>query len=261
MKKLKIISWNIAGGRKVLSSNRFDYGSEDVAYFAKIIKKQNPDIICFQEVHFSKNSEPTSGLIAKILGGYNVSNYILSPSHIDKNCLLGMSMLTKFDVIKSTNFVYPYPKFELFFKDGRKAEKHNKGMQVIEIKDFLIANTQILPIGIFGHTYLEENGRYLINRIIEKQIKNLKRPMILCGDFGADYENRFYEVFNKLVTTLHLNDAIKGCVTRNVDSSKVGKFKTDYIFYSPEFKLIKSGVIETQTDHFLCFAEFEYNEL
>lgn len=261
MKRLKVISWNIAGGRKVLSNKRFDYGSEDVSYFVKSIKPLNPDIICFQEIHFKKNSKATSDLVAEMLDGYSVCNYKLSPSHIDNNYFLGMSILSKMDVLGTSNIVYPYPEFSLYFKDGRKAQKHNKGLQIIKNDDFIIGNTQLLPIGIFGHTYTSKDGLFLIEKIITEQLNHLKRPVILCGDFGADYENRFYEVFDKLITTFDFVDSIRNYDTRNFDSSKINKFKTDYIFYSPEFKLINSGVIETQTDHFLCWAEFEYNEL
>ncbi len=254
--KIKIASWNIAGGRKVNSSQRFDYGQEELSYFSKNLKKINPDIICIQENHF-RNGESYSKRIVNILGSYNVFDYELSPSHIDADFRLGLSILSKSIFKDAKNFVYPYPEFELNFKDGQPASRHNKGFQILKTDDIFIANTQLLPIGLFGHLYSSGDGMILSKKIEDLFFNNLKLPLIFCGDFSGDFNGEFDKVFGKFLDKFNLQDALTGKKTRNIDSEIQKKLKTDYIFYSSEFRLIKSEVVETNTDHFLCYAEFE----
>lgn len=256
MKKIRVVSWNIAGGRKIRSSKRFDYGDEDIKYFASNLKNINPDFICLQEVHFN-NNQSTSSEICKILHDYKFIDFELSPSHIDPKSRLGMSVLSKSGPDNHKNLTYPYPEFDLHFPNGRLADRHDKGLQVIDFSRMFIANTQLLPLGIFGHYYDTDEGLVLAGQISDIFINNLSSPLIFCGDFGSDYNGKFYEIFKNVIKKFGLKDALMGMNTRNLDSINASKVKADYIFYSSHFKLLDSGIIETETDHFLCYADFE----
>lgn len=253
--RVKIASWNIAGGRKVKSNKRFDYANEDVEYFVDNIKRLDPDIVCLQEAHF-KDGESTAQKISRLLSSYNVFDQELSPSHIESGYRLGNSILSKMDFQSKENFIFPYPEFEMYFKDGRKAIRHDKGLQLVKVNNFFVANTQFFPIGIFGHKYYKDGGKALIEKmsiLIEEQ---LKTPLLFVGDFSGDFGDYFNELMSSVLHKFSLTDSIKNKMTRNEDSEGKGKFKTDYILYSQDFNLIKSQVIETETDHYLCFSEF-----
>ena len=71
-------------------------------------------------------------------------------------------------------------------------------------------------------------------------------------DFNFSDPQKVFSIINEL----NLINALPDEGTR--PSKDGSKKKSDFIFYSSEFKLINSGIIETNTDHYLCWAEFEY---
>lgn len=258
MKRIKIVSWNIAGGRTIKSNLRFDYDRENLAYFVGKIFSVNPDIVLIQENHF-KDGRSVAKEIANSLKMNNVYDYELSPSHIDKSFRIGTSILSKYKAETEMKELYPYPDFELYFKsDGRKADRHEKGLHIVNINSINIANTHIPPIGLFNYYYDRGLGAEYFKEIEKVIIPNLKKPAILAGDFSGDYNNNFNNVFKNIINTFDFKDALIGFNTRNNDSQENYKTKTDYILYSKDLKLINSGVIKTNTDHYLCYAEFEY---
>lgn len=249
---MKIVSWNIAGGRKIKTLKSFDYGDEDLEYFANKLKDVNADVVCLQETHTNSKQSVAKELAKKLKMNY-IFDSPASASHIDKDFLLGNSIISNFQIDNPQTKVYLYPDFELFWKDGRMAERHDKLLQIVKIKGINIANTQLLPIGLFGYSYNDKKVETYA-RGIEKKLMGVPTPTLICGDFSGDFVNDFVEdVFKNLFRKNKLLDAIKN-VTRPL-KDRVGS-QTDHIYFSPEFKLIASGVIQTQTDHYLCWADF-----
>ncbi|MDQ3099297.1 MAG: endonuclease/exonuclease/phosphatase family protein [bacterium] len=249
---VKIISWNIAGGRKVKSGAMFDYESENLEYFANEIKKLDPDIVCLQENLLNKKRSVGKDIshLINVTNIYDTSaNHIAN--HIDPEYELGMTILSKdpFENAKST--FYPNPSFPLLWKDGSEAAIHNKFMQEVAYNSITIINTQMLPIRIWGYNYSEEPGKSFSDAI-QETFKLSKLPLLFCGDFNT---NDPQELYNHTFDKLGLKDALNSDETRPGTTEQFNK--PDHIFYSPEFKLIKSEIVKTQTDHYLCFAEFE----
>lgn len=249
--RIKIVSWNVAGGRKVKSLDQFDYEAEDLNYFASEIKKINPDIVCFQESH-SNSSRSISNEIAQFLKIKNVFDSPFSPSHIDSNYQLGVSIIPKFSFIAKNTLQLPYPKFKLYWKNGREADIHHKAMQKVLIEGFNLVNIQLLPLGLWGFDYSKDKGKEF-SLEIDKTLNLLNSPLIFCGDINFDKPDLIYP---KLIKRLCLKEALPNLTTRPTKNNS--KKTPDHIFYSPEFLLIDSGIIQTQTDHYLCFAEFEF---
>ncbi len=256
MKNIKVVSWNIAGGRQIKSDQRFDYHEEDLVYFADQIKVLEPDVIFLQEVHFSEDFS-TSNLIARKLNMDNVYDHELSPSHIDKDYKLGNSIITKAKADSESKDLYPYPDFDLYFvNNGKKAERHDKGIQSVFIDKVCYANTHLPPLGLFGYNYLDGKGKKFGEDICDILIMNLKTPLIFAGDFSGDFDDKFFDTFSNLISKFSLEDSLNNEMTRNIDSSNKTKYKTDYILYSDDFELKESKIVETNTDHFLCYSEF-----
>lgn len=248
---MKIISWNIAGAHTIASLEHFDYDQEDLLYFVDEIRKIDPDIICLQESHTAISEEKSNALeLANALGFEYVLNSPSSPSHINSAFKLGIAILSKEPFLETEMVTFPNPDEPLFWKDGRPAATHEKNIQVATYKNFSIANNQMLPVTLFGLSYEEGVGARLakgINEIVENKLRN---PIIWCGDFNHD---RPLDIYAHM-STLGLVDALPDVATRpSLDELKK---RSDHIFYSPEFNLIDSGVVHTNTDHFLCFAEF-----
>ncbi len=255
MASIRIVSWNISAGREAKSLEQFDYLTENLSYFTSKIKETHADVVCLQEVHFnSKRSQARE--IAQELGLKSIFESPRSPSHINKDYLMENAILTELEILQHKTYQYPYPKFPLVFADGRPAAIHNQNLQVAMLPEFNVANTQLLPLGLFGYNYFQGLGREFGAKF-EQTLKVLKTPLLLCGDFSGDFENDKVElVFNKVFPKLGLKDALPEVVTRPTNDGK--KHKNDHIFYSKDFIFRDARVIPTNTDHYLCVADFDY---
>jgi endonuclease/exonuclease/phosphatase family metal-dependent hydrolase len=249
-KKLTVASWNIAGGHVMRSLDHFDYEKEDLTYFADALRTADPDIILLQEVHSNADRSVATDL-AVLLGYENVYSQAVSPSHIDAEYRLGLAVLSK-EPLEQLDFVeYAYPHFPLSFSDGRPAVVHHKGAQLLMAGDVMIANTQMLPLTVFGAHYDEGEGKVLAGRIDQLLEARLRTPVIFGGDFNFDTPSAIYP---GLYAKLKLHEALPNELTR---PNKEGVKKTpDHILYSEGLVLASSRIQEVQADHYLCIAEF-----
>lgn len=250
---IKVISWNIAGGRKMKSDAHFDYEPEDLGYFANEIIKFDPDVVCIQENLLNKERSVSNDLAKKLSveAVYDVSAKHVS-NHIDSDYELGMTILSHIPFEVTANLFYPDPSFELRWSDGSNAAVHHKFLQIVSFGNFRIANTQMLPIRLWGYQYDEGEG-VLLAKGVEEVLMNLNSPLIFCGDFNFNDPDRVYHNFFKKVS---LKNSLPDQPTRPSNNSAFNK--PDHIYYSPEFKVIRSEIVNTQTDHYLCFTEFLY---
>lgn len=249
-KKLTVASWNIAGGRAMRSLDHFDYEDEDLGYFADELSTADPDIVLLQEVHFNKNRSVAREL-AGLLGYEYCYEQPMSPSHVDEHYQLGMAVLSRMPLKPLGTVQYPYPHFPLFFSDGRPAVVHHKGAQVFDFGGLMIANTQMLPLTVFGARYDEGEGKVLAQGIEASLLENLKTPVIFGGDFNFDSPKSIYP---NLYDQLRFREALPDELTRpNKENIK----KTpDHIVYSDGLTLAGSYVKPVRADHYLCVAEF-----
>jgi endonuclease/exonuclease/phosphatase family metal-dependent hydrolase len=248
--KLTIVSWNIAGGRTMRSLDHFDYEEENLSYFADVLRAADPDIILLQEVHFN-DERSVAKEIAALVGYKYVYEQPMSPSHIDDVYRLGMAVLSKRPLEPLETLEYPYPHFPLFFSDGRPAAVHHKGAQLLMADNVMIANTQMLPLAVFGAHYEAGEGAVLAEKIQSALLDRLKRPVILGGDFNFNAPRVIYP---HLYERLQLHEALPDTLTR---PNKEGVKQTpDHILYSEGIALVSSRVQEVQADHYLCIAEF-----
>lgn len=250
---LKIVSWNIAGGHKAASLDHFDYQGEELEYFAGEISKLTPNIICLQEAH-TKGSKSNATDLSELLDIEVIVNSVNSPSHIQRGYSLSNTIFSSLKHISVEENFYPDPKGELFWKDGTKANTHKKNLQYINFGDFNLANNQMLPVRLFGFSYDDKEGRgpELVEQINDVMSQIVENPVIWCGDFNYENPLRLYSHMKDL----QLKDALPDRTTRPAKDND--KKKPDHIFYSPEFSLIEARIIKTKTDHFLCYAELEF---
>jgi exonuclease III len=251
MERLRIASWNVAGGKTINSLKRFDFASTDIGYFTNELKQARPDIICLQEIH-TKDGEVQAQIFAEQLGMPYVFNTANSPSHIDPDYQLGNAILSRhaFTVAQDTKF--PNPSFELRWKDGSLAPDHPKGLQTVDIGDLTIANTQLLPVDIWDYNYRVGCGAELASDIEEIVIDSINHPVIVGGDFNYNHPK---EIFPHLYQVYNLAESLPNEITRPTES---GEMKTpDHILYSiSNFQVIQSEIIPTNTDHYLCIVDF-----
>ncbi len=256
---MKIASWNIAGGHTVKSKSHFDYEDEDVSYYVRHLAAIDPDVICLQEVHMNA-AQSTAQQIAEGLNGYQVSEFPLHDSHIDDNYKMGLAILTRGEFEDPQLHLYPPPEFDLYFNDGRRAAKHDKGLQTVRYGGNLIANTHMLPLIIFGYDYRYDKGRKFAGTIDNAMAANLGEPLIFCGDFGAS--NAQASTYKKTIGIFKLQNALPAKPTYHAASEVGGINAPDCIFFSTaSLERSDAGIIITKTDHYLCWADIKLSTI
>ncbi len=253
--KIKIASWNIAGGHTLSTLKQFDYSSQDISYFIEKIRAVDPDIICLQESHTSDDGLRSNAQeIAQALSYPYVINTVCNPSHIEKGQQLSTAILSKMPFEKQTSVFYPDPSEPLVWKSGRPAgEPHHKNLQVVKVGDFSVANNQMLPLHLFNLAYDQEGvGATMAQGINEIMRVQVTSPVVWCGDFNFDDPFAIYPY----LTELGLKEALPEGDTR--PAVEGAKKRTDHILYSSEFVCTSSGIEVVNADHYLCWAEFDF---
>ncbi len=244
---LTIATWNIAGARPIRSSDVFDYEGEDVGYFVEKLKTINPDIVCLQETHMNA-TRSVAKEIAEKLGGYSYYETAMSPSHVDEEYELGNAILAKENALSNKSFIFPYPSFELYLPGNKPAARHDKRFQLNYFNFGLVVNLQMLPLKFLGTPYDSVSGKEFASNMEDVLIDHLEKPLLFCGDFNTENAPTLYE---RLLKRMGMKNALP-----NIPTRPNGK-RSDYIFYSDNFRLVDSSIIETNTDHYLCWARFE----
>ena len=148
---MKILSWNVNGLRSV----------HNKGVFLNWVKKEDPDIICLQEIKAQKNQIPNE---------LHLSNYNLCVNQAEKKGYSGVLVYSKEKPIK----VREYLGLSRFDNEGR--------LLWLSFKDFDLLNLYI-PHG--GRQ--KENLKYKLSsysKLLEKLNSNKRRNIILAGDFN-----------------------------------------------------------------------------
>lgn len=238
-----IATWNIAGGRPIKTDGLFDYADEDINYFADELRKINPDVICLQETHMN-DERSVAGELCAMLGGYQIQEMRISPSHVDEQYYFGNALLSKEIPISYTSDLYPYPSFPLFLPGSTPDRHHDKGFQVAIFDFITIINTQMMPLKFLGTPYNTPNGKKFAHEMEEQLISCVQAPFILCGDMNFNDAPSLYPYLLK-----NMKSALSDGPTRP------GGKKSDYIFVPESCKVIANGIVPTNTDHYLCWAK------
>lgn len=245
---LKIASWNIAGGHTIKSNERFDYDEEENAdYFIKHLSEINADVICLQESHW----HPTNSLSNRIAAALNyqfVFETINSPSGIDPEFKESTAILSRMPLNDMQEFCLPYPRFDMYLPGGEPAERWDKYLQVCSIQGIKIGNIHTQPLGYFNFDYHEELGAGYAKEIELLLQNELQQSFILVGDLNTTEAEVVFQDFYK-------HNELVDALPNNLPTRPNGNH-IDYILHSPFAIKNNSSIIETKTDHFLCWAEF-----
>lgn len=250
--RVRIASWNIAGGRKIKSLKRWDYEREGLKYFIGHLKKISPDVVCLQETHSSPGSFPTQvQTIASGVGMQESYECVMSDSHIDTKRKIGIAIISRLKINEVRTHKYEYPWFKLLFPDRREAKRLEKYLMLASVNGFNLANTLLHPLHLWGYSYDRGEG-YKLAQKYQKLFLALKRPLIMCGDINTNSPGKVYSNFFK---KFGLSEALPNVITR--PSQEEESRRSDHIFHSDEFELVSSDIIKTKTDHYLCTAELK----
>ncbi len=270
--KLKIISYNVLEGFSDFykyECKKIEFHPERLSAAKKLIKEENPDILCLTEAL------------------WNVKSY--RNFYIDYQKEFNYRYI---DIRYSIILLSKYP--IIFSKANGSLEQESEGIG-------LTAKVQIgkraVNINII-HPKVSSTEKQKTH-FVKKLMENQTTPSIILGDFNSiskedRYSTEWKENFkNKILTDFYYNrkqkekiiaDMLKGKVTKFIQESgfidtykeKNKKFdftiptdlaskdkstgiRIDYIFTSPDIKIINSGIIknklsEMASDHYPIYA-------
>jgi endonuclease/exonuclease/phosphatase family metal-dependent hydrolase len=248
---LKLASWNIAGGHTIRSNERFDYEpNEDANYFIDRLKALNMDVVCLQESHYHPEKS-LSQRIASALGFQYVFETVNSPSGIDPEYKESTAILSRKPIENERAFCLPYPTFDLFLPDGSPAARWDKFLQTCTIDGVLIGNIHTQPLGYFKYDYHRGAGATYAKELERLLLKHLCKNFILAGDFNTTEADGVY-------ATLYSENQLIDSLSSRQPTRPNGKH-IDYILLTPNITKIRSGIIDTKTDHYLCWTELSIN--
>jgi hypothetical protein len=141
--------------------------------------------------------------------------------------------------------------------DGRKADQHDKYLQIAWRGALCIATAQTQPLEYLGQPYSSDGGGGYARKLTELFVQKLGSPLVFAGDFCTDNGAANPAVpFADMCDRLDITDALPACPTR-FD----GVNHPDAIFVSRDLPVIDGGIVVTETDHFLCWAEISLPEM
>ena len=251
---MRIATWNIAAGHKLQSSTPLAYAEQDLSYFIDQLRRIDCDVICLQE---AENRPDTGYSMAKDIADQLGIDYIFEtlthPSHIRKNALLSLAIISKNPLTETIATPQPYPSFPLTLPDGNPAKKHVKYLQHAKIDGIMVANVHTQPLEFLGTPYESDLGKEYAEELNQLFIRELQRPLIFTGDFCADlHTSHVANIYTRTCETLQLTDILPPGQTKPFN-----KGRSDAIFVSPELTTTDSSITETMTDHFLCWATIQ----
>lgn len=247
---MKVATWNIAGGRKINSKDHFDYQKSDLTYFIDRLRDIDADVVCLQEVEFDANNSGAN-IIATALEMPYIFETKMHVSHIDPSKHISIAILSKNKPDKTFAVQQPYPDFPLFLPNGDPAKVHLKYLQYIELNGVQIANTHTQPLEFLGTPYQSLQGKKYADTLSELFIESLNTPLVFAGDFNADKSTKHVsEIFDKACTHLGLSDVLPDGNTKPFN-----KGRPDALFISTGLSHNQSAIVQTETDHFLCWAD------
>ncbi len=244
--QLRIATWNIAGGHTVRSAESLDYDpQEHVEYFASQLRNLAPDVVCLQESKTNRH-DTLAARLGRAAGFAHVFDTPSCPSHIDPNYQLSNAILSRQPFESQQAIVLPLETFSLSYK-GEPAEPYQRMAQIVTLGGLAVVNLHLEPLGRFHHNYERGEGLAYAHQLDRALLKVLRRPLVIAADWNTD---RLEKAHAPLLAAHRLREADLGLATTPAASHP------DHIVYSPELTCIAAGTVKTQTDHYLCWADF-----
>ncbi|MDD3284035.1 MAG: exodeoxyribonuclease III [Patescibacteria group bacterium] len=153
--RLKILSWNINGIRAMMKKGFLDF-----------LKKQNPDILCLQEIKIDDN--------AKNKESFDFKNYDEFWNSAKRPGYSGTMMLIKNSLKKEVI--------------SKKIYTHDEGrVQILELKKFYLINVYF-PNSKDDLARLDYKIKFNNKLLLHIKLLEKKKPVIICGDYNVAHE-------------------------------------------------------------------------
>lgn len=249
---MKIATWNIGSGintndyvgeffDKVPEANPDD---KCMQVIAKQIVENNIDVIALQEVITTESFDYIKKL-SKLTGLEYYETFENSPSHLIKNTMFGVAILSRYpiEVIRKEFFANP----NLTKTTAKGVYKtHDKGYMLVKIladKPFYISNTHFLPFHRFDTEILDYAESFVA---FQEDLINYNA--IACGDYNVvEGAEKLKNLLSKLTDFEFVFDEIS-----TVDNKRCDNILIPKKIEKKSQKMIKNA---DSSDHYMCIIE------
>ena len=250
MASLTVGSWNIGGG--ILGASHQLHGTAHLDYHISRISEWAPDVICLQEAHeFLDGSRGQAEAIASAVGYKNVHTVAISPSHLDQQAMLSLSVMSNYQISNARYTQFPNPDFTSKGPNGEQWVLFDKGYVTVDLTvedvDITLVNAHCFPLHYFGVTATDSQFSGMWTEFSNYLIEIAQNKSTIAV-IDLNYEP-IEDVMGKVFT----EGPYKNSFTRTPTIPK--GIQQDYILYaSPQLELEQTAVTPTDADHHYCEA-------
>jgi endonuclease/exonuclease/phosphatase family metal-dependent hydrolase len=240
---LSFATWNIGGGILGESHQRGALPSLD--YYASVLRKHGPDVVCLQEAHSFDDREGQSEYLARRCGYPYVASVPVSRSHLAKGAFLTLGVLPRFPVTALDYRQFPNPGLTATGPDGSHWELLDKGYTkaIIDVGDGLVGvlNAHCFPLHYFNAVATEPRFRELW-QTLASDLRDMREAMPTIA--GMDLNHA--PVQDLLADLLRSGDYVSAFDGTSTTRKGV---QQDYILYDQRMDLLETTVRPTKSDH------------
>lgn len=249
--KIKILQWNI-------------WYQEKVENILKVIKRLDPDILCFQEVtigsKFNDKRDVAKTIAEKLNYDYNFSSahkYEFPFTPQGETNYGGNAIFSRYPIIKNSNFPIINPEDSLSLKYERRT---------CAVSDIKINSKKTLKVATthksYSNRFIEDEEKIKeTQKLIEFFRKNNKN-LIFTGDLNLTPDSKSIKLIEKELNHCGPDYSRPTWTTKPFSfldfKEEELRWRLDYVFVSKDIKIINSEIIQTKySDHLPILTEIE----
>jgi endonuclease/exonuclease/phosphatase family metal-dependent hydrolase len=271
---VKVISFNVRNFDLYNYGKHWEYNFTRKTKIFSLLKKESPDIVCFQEyVYDATGKFQTTDTLKKILEAKNA--HIVFTSNSRKLNYFGIATFTKFPIVDTGRIEFKTISGNICIYTDVKIKSdtvriYNAHFESIRLKpeDYIFAEN--LAKNPNEHIGIKTNSERILGRLkrafitrapqvrlVAEHIKKCPYPLILCGDFNDTPTSYAYYTISANLTDAFVESG------NGIGQTYVGifpSFRIDYIMHGKEFKAYNFETIEEElSDHYpiKCFLKFK----
>ena len=247
---VKAATWNIGGGILGGSHQRDQLPTLD--YYASILDKYSPDLVCLQEAHdYSGRAEGQTEYLARRCDYPYAVSFPVSESHLIPDERLALGILSRFPVHSPKYQQFPNPGLSAIQPNGDRWDMVDKGYvrAVIELGGSTIGliNAHCFPFHYFGASAAEPR----FAGIWEMLMRDMRGLLAGAGALVAGDLN--HEPVEELLPGVIDPGPYRNAFENTPTTPRGGQ--QDYILYNHGSRLVTAAVIPTESDHAYCQVE------
>ncbi|MFA5781340.1 MAG: endonuclease/exonuclease/phosphatase family protein [Bacteroidales bacterium] len=271
---VKVMSFNVRNFDLYNYGKHWEYNFTRKNKIFSLLKKESPDILCFQEYVYDTTGDfQTTDTLKKFLEAKNA--HIVFTSNARNFIYFGIATYTRFPIVDTGRIEFKTISGNICIYTDIKIKSdtvriYNVHFESIRLKseDYMFAEN--LAKNPNEHIGIKKNSERILGRfkrafiirapqvkLVAEHIKKCPYPIIFCGDFNDTPTSYAYHTIAANLTDAFVESG------NGIGQTYAGifpSFRIDYIMHGKEFKAYNYETIEEEmSDHYpiKCFLKFK----